>query len=213
MATGKQVAAAAAKHLTPTVLELGGKDPMIVLADANLQSAARAAIWGAFCNAGQACASVERCYVHESIATQFIELVVKETRALKLDRATENEVDVGAMSNEGQLATVEEHIADAVKRGADAVLAQAGLSLSDVQWVLPHQPNGSMLASIIRELGLDPDRVVTIVHEVGSVGAASIPTSLDRLLRAGRVRPGDRILMVGVGAGLSSGALLFQSAP
>ena len=118
VATGKRVAAAAAKHLTPTVLELGGKDPMIVLADANLQSAARAAIWGAFCNAGQACASVERCYVHESIASQFIELVVKETRALKQDRATENEVDVGAMSNERQLLTVEEHIADAVKRGA-----------------------------------------------------------------------------------------------
>jgi succinate-semialdehyde dehydrogenase/glutarate-semialdehyde dehydrogenase len=118
VATGKRVAAAAAKHLTPAVLELGGKDPMIVLADANLQSAARAAIWGAFCNAGQACASVERCYVHESIASQFIELVVKETRALKQDRATENEVDVGAMSNERQLLTVEEHIADAVKRGA-----------------------------------------------------------------------------------------------
>ena len=118
VATGKRVAAAAAKHLTPTVLELGGKDSMIVLADANLQSAARAAIWGAFCNAGQACASVERCYVHESIAPQFIELVLKETRALKQDRATENEVDVGAMSNERQLLTVEEHIADAVKRGA-----------------------------------------------------------------------------------------------
>jgi acyl-CoA reductase-like NAD-dependent aldehyde dehydrogenase len=118
VATGKRVAAAAAKHLTPTVLELGGKDPMIVLADANLQSAARAAIWGAFCNAGQACASVERCYVHESIAPQFIELVVKETRALKQDNAAENEVDVGAMSNERQLLTVEEHVADAVKRGA-----------------------------------------------------------------------------------------------
>ena len=116
--TGKRVAATAAKHLTPTVLELGGKDPMIVLADANVQSAARAAIWGAFCNAGQACASVERCYVHESIATQFIELVVKETRALKQDNAAENEVDVGAMSNERQLVTVEEHIADAIKRGA-----------------------------------------------------------------------------------------------
>jgi succinate-semialdehyde dehydrogenase/glutarate-semialdehyde dehydrogenase len=118
VATGKQVAGSAAKHLTPTVLELGGKDPMIVLEDANLQSAARAAIWGAFCNAGQACASVERCYVHESIAPQFIELVVKETRALKQDNAAENEVDVGAMSNERQLGIVEEHISDALKRGA-----------------------------------------------------------------------------------------------
>jgi succinate-semialdehyde dehydrogenase/glutarate-semialdehyde dehydrogenase len=118
VATGKRVAASAAKHLMPTVLELGGKDPMIVLEDANLQSAARAAIWGAFCNAGQACASVERCYVHESIAPAFIELVVKETRALKQDNPAENEVDVGAMSNEGQLCIVEQHIDDAIKRGA-----------------------------------------------------------------------------------------------
>ena len=118
VATGKRVAAAAAKHLMPTVLELGGKDPMIVLEDANLQSAARAAIWGAFCNAGQACASVERCYVHESIATRFIELVVKETLALKQDNPAEKEVDVGAMSNERQLQIVEEHISDALGRGA-----------------------------------------------------------------------------------------------
>jgi len=116
--TGKRVAESAARHLTPTVLELGGKDPMIVLADANLQSAARAAIWGAFCNAGQACASVERCYVHESIATEFIDLVVKETRALKQDKATESNIDVGAMSNEKQVRIVEEHIADASSRGA-----------------------------------------------------------------------------------------------
>ena len=68
VATGKRVAEAAAKHLTPVVLELGGKDPMIVLEDANLENAARAAIWGAFCNSGQACASIERCYVHESVA-------------------------------------------------------------------------------------------------------------------------------------------------
>src|SRR5882724_8731129 len=118
VATGKRVAASAAKHLTPTVLELGGKDPMIVLEDANLQSAARAAIWGAFCNAGQACASVERCYVHESIATRFIGLVVKETLALKQDNPAEKEVDVGAMSNERQLQIVEEHISDALARGA-----------------------------------------------------------------------------------------------
>src|SRR5258708_20865110 len=118
VATGKRVAASAAKHLTPTVLELGGKDPMIVLEDANLANAARAAIWGAFCNAGQACASVERCYVHESIAPRFIELVVKETGALKQGNAAEDDVDVGAMSNERQLSIVEEHIADAIQRGA-----------------------------------------------------------------------------------------------
>jgi acyl-CoA reductase-like NAD-dependent aldehyde dehydrogenase len=116
--TGKRVAEAAAKHLTPVVLELGGKDPMIVLEDANLENAARAAIWGAFCNSGQACASIERCYVHESIANKFIELVTNETQLLKQDKASAAEVDVGAMTDERQLQIVEDHVADAVHRGA-----------------------------------------------------------------------------------------------
>ena len=116
--TGKRVAEMAAKHLTPVVLELGGKDPMIVLEDANLENAARAAIWGAFCNSGQACASIERCYVHESIAGEFVDLVVKETRALKQGKASVDPVDIGAMTNARQLEIVEDHVGDAVERGA-----------------------------------------------------------------------------------------------
>jgi succinate-semialdehyde dehydrogenase/glutarate-semialdehyde dehydrogenase len=118
VATGKRVAEAAAKRLTPVVLELGGKDPMIVLDDAKLENAARAAIWGAFCNSGQACASIERCYVHESVAPQFIDLVVKETRALRQGQPDVEGIDVGAMSNEKQLQIVERHVSDAVRRGA-----------------------------------------------------------------------------------------------
>ena len=116
--TGKRVAEMAAKHLTPVVLELGGKDPMIVLEDANLENAARAAIWGAFCNSGQACASIERCYVHESIDAKFTDLVVKETQLLKQDKASTEAVDIGAMTNERQLLIVEDHVGDAVARGA-----------------------------------------------------------------------------------------------
>ena len=116
--TGKRVAETAAKHLTPVVLELGGKDPMIVLEDADLENAARAAIWGAFCNSGQACASIERCYVHESIADKFIDLVVKETHLLKQDKASVEPIDIGAMTNERQLLIVEDHVSDAVDRGA-----------------------------------------------------------------------------------------------
>jgi succinate-semialdehyde dehydrogenase/glutarate-semialdehyde dehydrogenase len=118
IATGKRVAEAAAKHLTPVVLELGGKDPMIVLEDANLVNAARAAVWGGFANAGQACASIERLYVHESIAKEFIQLVVEETRKLKIGIPTADGVDLGAMTNERQLTIVEDHIQDAVEHGA-----------------------------------------------------------------------------------------------
>jgi succinate-semialdehyde dehydrogenase/glutarate-semialdehyde dehydrogenase len=118
VATGKRVAEAAARHLTPVVLELGGKDPMVVLEDANLANAARAAVWGGFCNAGQACASIERLYVHESVAKEFTKLVVTETRKLKLGPPAEAQVDLGAMTNERQLEIVEDHIQDAVEHGA-----------------------------------------------------------------------------------------------
>ncbi len=118
VATGKKVAEAAARHLTPVVLELGGKDPMVVLDDANLENAARAAVWGGFCNAGQACASIERLYVHESIADEFISLVVDETRRLRVGPPEGEAVDVGSMTNERQLRIVEDHIQDAVEQGA-----------------------------------------------------------------------------------------------
>src|SRR5262244_3838502 len=106
------------RSCSPAVLELGGKDPMIVLEDANLENAARAGVWGAFCNSGQACASIERCYVHESVAEQFVDLVVKETGLLKQDKASIEAIDVGAMTSERQLQIVENHVNDAVERGA-----------------------------------------------------------------------------------------------
>ncbi|MCW5954828.1 MAG: hypothetical protein KIT69_21440, partial [Propionibacteriaceae bacterium] len=96
------------------------------------------------------------------------------------------------------------------RRGIDAVLAQASLSLADVEWVVPHQPNGSMLATVVEVLGIDRARVVPVVQEVGSLASASIGIGLDRLLRTRPVRPGDRILVAGVGAGLSCGALLYR---
>lgn len=121
VATGKRVAEAAAKHLTPVVLELGGKDAMVVLEDADIENAAHGAVWGAFANSGQACASVERCYVHESIAPQFLARVLADTQALKQELGTKEDTDVGAMTNERQLQIVEEHVSDAVARGAKVV--------------------------------------------------------------------------------------------
>ncbi|MEP6912313.1 MAG: aldehyde dehydrogenase family protein, partial [bacterium] len=118
VATGKRVAEAAARYLIPVVLELGGKDPMIVLEDADIENAARGAVWGAFANSGQACASVERCYVHESIAPKFIERVVAETETLRQGVGTETAVDIGSMTNERQLQIVEHHVSDAAQRGA-----------------------------------------------------------------------------------------------
>jgi succinate-semialdehyde dehydrogenase/glutarate-semialdehyde dehydrogenase len=127
VATGRRVAETAGRNLTPCVLELGGKDPMIVLADADLEAAARAAVWGAFANCGQACASVERCYVHESIAQKFTERVVAHATALRQGQGGggDGSCDVGAMSSGRQREIVEEHLRDAVARGA-RVLAGGG---------------------------------------------------------------------------------------
>src|SRR5579859_1830793 len=84
VATGKRVAQAAAARLLPVVLELGGKDPMIVLEDADVDVASSAAVWGAFMNAGQTCLSVERCYVHESIYEKFLQKCVEKTNKLQV---------------------------------------------------------------------------------------------------------------------------------
>lgn len=118
VATGKRVAAAAAQNLTPVVLELGGKDPMIICHDADLTVAAHAAVWGAFANSGQACASVERCYVHESVAAEFTNLVVTATKNLRQHHGTNEASDVAAMSSERQAQIVDAHISDALTRGA-----------------------------------------------------------------------------------------------
>lgn len=119
--TGKLVAERAAKRLIPVSLELGGKDPMIVLKDADLERASSAAVWGAFMNAGQVCISVERVYVEEAIADKFTNLVVEKTLALRQGietQAGEQRIDVGAMTFPKQLETVEEHVRDAAEHGA-----------------------------------------------------------------------------------------------
>ncbi len=118
VATGKRIAEAAAKNLTSVVLELGGKDPMIILEDADLEIASAAAIWGAFCNSGQMCSGVERVYVHESVVEEFTLLVVEKTKRLKQGNTGED-VSIGAMSSERQLNITHEHVEDFRREGAN----------------------------------------------------------------------------------------------
>lgn len=118
VATGKKVAQAAAARLLPVVLELGGKDPMIVLDDADVNVTSSAAVWGAFMNAGQTCLSVERCYVHESIYEKFLAACVEKARKLRPGAGTDPNTDIGPMIHERQLRTVKAHVEDAVARGA-----------------------------------------------------------------------------------------------
>lgn len=118
--TGRKVAARAGERLIPASLELGGKDAMIVLADADLERASSAASWGAMWNSGQICISVERCYVEAPVYDEFVEKVVGKVRGLRqgMDPDGAFSTDIGAMESEAQLAIVEQHVQDAVERGA-----------------------------------------------------------------------------------------------
>jgi len=118
VATGKRIAAAAAERLLPVVLELGGKDPMLVLDDADLDVASSAAVWGAFVNAGQTCLSVERCYVHRGVYEAFLKACVDKTKKLRVGHGLGRETDVGPLIRERQLRIVESQVEDAVARGA-----------------------------------------------------------------------------------------------
>jgi len=118
VATGKRIAAAASEQLLPVVLELGGKDPMLVLNDADVDVASSAAVWGAFVNAGQACLSVERCYVQRSLYESFLKACAEKTKKLRVGRGLDRATDVGPMIHERQLRIVESHVEDAVARGA-----------------------------------------------------------------------------------------------
>lgn len=117
--TGKSVMERAAKTLTPVSLELGGKDPMIVLADADLERAANAALFWSMQNTGQTCISVERVYVEEPIHDQFVSMVTEKARELRQGvPGGFGSVDVGSFINPPQVDIVEEHVKDAVAKGA-----------------------------------------------------------------------------------------------
>ena len=101
-----------------SVLELGGKDPQIVCADADLANAVSGAVWGGFANAGQTCSGIERVYVHRDVADAFLEGVVRETERLTVGDPREWTTEIGPMVSEDQAKIVTELVDDAVESGA-----------------------------------------------------------------------------------------------
>jgi acyl-CoA reductase-like NAD-dependent aldehyde dehydrogenase len=122
-ATGKKVMAAAAESLTPVLLECGGKDAMIVAADADLDAAADACVWGGLTNAGQTCVGIERVYVADPVYDDFLGRVV--SRAAKLTVGEESTADIGPITMPSQIDIIRRHIEDALTRGGRAVLGGA----------------------------------------------------------------------------------------
>jgi succinate-semialdehyde dehydrogenase/glutarate-semialdehyde dehydrogenase len=128
--TGRRIAQIAAERLLPVVLELGGKDPMLVLEDADIDVASSGAVWGAFVNAGQTCLSVERCYVHQSLYPVFLDACCEKARKLRVGNGMDPATEIGPMIHERQVRVVESQVADAKQRGA-RVLA-GGIRLLDL---------------------------------------------------------------------------------
>lgn len=121
VATGRRVAEACAKRLIPSVLELGGKDAMIVLADADLEVASSAAVWGSYTNCGQVCLSVERLFVEQPAAEGFIALCVEKTKKLRLGPGSDPSTDVGPLIRPEHVRRMIDLVDDAVSRGANVL--------------------------------------------------------------------------------------------
>ena len=128
--TGKLVARQAADRLIGCSLELGGKNPMLVLRDADLKRTVEGVIRACFTGAGQVCISIERIYVDQSIFEEFVRLFVERTRAMRIGPGVEFSTEMGSITTAAQFATVEDHVRDALAKGA--TLAAGGRARPDL---------------------------------------------------------------------------------
>jgi acyl-CoA reductase-like NAD-dependent aldehyde dehydrogenase len=216
VATGKRIAQAAAERLLPVVLELGGKDPMLVLEDADVDVASSGAVWGAFVNAGQTCLSVERCYVHRSSYDAFLEACVRKTKQLRVGNGIDPQTDVGPLIRERQVRNVEAQVEDARQRGARVLIG--GSRLPDLG---PNFYAPTVLAEvahamkIMREETFGPvlpvmsfesdDEAIRLANDSEFGLAASVWTrnrsrgeSLARRIQAGTVMVNDAVACFGI---------------
>ncbi|MGA9041876.1 MAG: aldehyde dehydrogenase family protein [Terriglobales bacterium] len=216
VSTGKRIAQAAAARLLPVVLELGGKDPMIVLDDADIDVASSGAVWGAFVNAGQACLSVERCYVHRSVYEPFVDACVRKTKQLRVGPGTNKEIDIGPMIHERQLLNIESQIEDARAQGARVLAGGSRLPDLGTNFYAP-----TVLVGVIQQMRImraetfgpvlpimafdDDDEAVRLANDSEYGLAASVWTrnrprgeALARRIHAGTVMVNDVVACFGI---------------
>ena len=169
-AVGREVAALAGRNLVGSSLELGGKNPLLVLDDADPEAAATGAVRASFANAGQLCISTERLYVHESVYDAFVDEFVAATRDRSLGAEIGFGADVGSLQSQAQLDKVRSHVEDAVEKGAD-VLA-GGRARPDLG---PYCFEPTVLAGVTPEMDVHDEETfgpVVALYEVGSVDEA-----------------------------------------
>ena len=214
--TGKRIAHAAASRLLPVVLELGGKDPMLVLDDADVDVASSGAVWGSFANCGQACLSVERCYVHRSLYEKFLEACARKTSRLHVGNGIDPQTEIGPLIYERQLHNVESHVEDARGRGARVLtggqrLPQLGPNfyaptvLADVTHAM-HIMREETFGPVLPVMPFDTDdEAIRLANDSDYGLAASIWTrnrargeSLARRIHAGTVMVNDAVACFGI---------------
>ncbi|MGW5051164.1 aldehyde dehydrogenase family protein [Actinokineospora sp. NPDC004072] len=209
-ATGRKIMAACAETLTPVLIEAGGKDALLVDADADLDAAAEAAVWGAMSNAGQTCTGVERVYVHERVYAAFVAKLTALAAPLKV--GFDDGAQVGPITMPGQIDIIRRHVADALARGARALTG--GAVPDGARYVQPtvlvDVPED---AAAVREETFGPTVTVTSVRDMdqavalanatayglgGTVFARARGLELARRLRAGMVSVNSVISFAGV---------------
>jgi acyl-CoA reductase-like NAD-dependent aldehyde dehydrogenase len=209
-ATGKKVMAAAAETLTPVLLECGGKDAMIVDADADLDAAASSCAWGGLTNAGQTCVGIERVYVAAPVFDQFVSKLVERAQGLTV--GAEPTADIGPITMPAQIDTIRRHIEDALSRGGRAVLggAEAVQPPFVKPTILVDVPEDS---AAVREETFGPTLTVTRVRDAdeavrltngtdyglgGAVFSKSRGRDLARQIRSGMTSVNSTLTFVGM---------------
>jgi acyl-CoA reductase-like NAD-dependent aldehyde dehydrogenase len=216
VATGKRIAEQAGARLLPVVLELGGKDPMIVLDDADIDVASSGAVWGAFVNAGQACLSIERCYVQRSLYQPFLDACVRKTKQLRLGHGIGGEIDVGPLIHERQLRHVEAQVEEARGRGAQVLAGGKRFPQMGPNFYLPTVLSGvTQEMAVMREetfgpvlpvMSFDTDgEAIQLANDSKYGLAASVWTrsrargeAIARRIQAGTVMVNDAVACFGI---------------
>ncbi len=171
--TGRRVAEACARHLIPCVLELGGKDAMIVLADADLEAASSAAVWGGFTNCGQACVSMKRIYAEQGISERFAQRCADKTKLLRLGPGSDADNEIAPMIRVDSASHVEAQLQDAVAKGAH--LLAGGRRRPDVG---PNYFEPAIVVNVHHAMRLMRDETFGPVLAIQSVKSAEEAVSL-----------------------------------
>ncbi|HTV60568.1 MAG TPA: aldehyde dehydrogenase family protein [Verrucomicrobiae bacterium] len=206
--TGRRIAEACAKKLIPSVLELGGKDAMIVLRDADLETASSAAVWGAFSNCGQACVGVKRVYVEEPAAERFIALCVEKTKKLRLGPPSDPDAEIGPMIRATQLEKIEAQLKEAAAQGAEIAAGgkrRPDLGPSFFEPAIVTHVNHSM--RVMREESFGP---VMAIQAAGSAEEAVRLANDSAMGLAASVWTRDEVRGAAIASGVRAGSVMVN---